>query len=111
MSESATSFYGICREEFTDEEMLRKHLRSHITGDPFPLELGMNGLGASYSGPSVCDLCGEEFIDMGMLRKHLRAQETLFLLTWPANITNLVTLERSPINARHVTKDFPRVVI
>ena len=87
MSESATSFYGICREEFTDEEILRKHLRSHITGDPFPLELGMNGLGASYSGPSVCDLCGEEFI------------------------TNLVTLERSPINARHVTKHFPRVVI
>ena len=93
MSESATSFYGICREEFTDEEILRKHLRSHITGDPFPLELGMNGLGASYSGPSVCDLCGEEFIDMGMLRKHS------------------VTLERSPINARHVTKHFPRVVI
>ena len=86
MSESATSFYGICREEFADKEMLRKHLRSHITGDPFLLELGMNGLGASYSEPSVCDLCGEEFI------------------------TKLVTLERSPINARHVTKHFPRAV-
>ena len=72
MSGSGSIPCGICREYFMDTEMLRKHLRNHVSENPLPDDTTMDGLGISASGPFPCGICREEFMDTEMLRKHIR---------------------------------------
>ena len=73
MSGSGSIPCGICREYFMDTEMLRKHLRNHVSENPLPDDMTMDGLGISASGPFPCGICREDFLDIEMFKKHIRA--------------------------------------